>query len=155
MCFGVCWTKHIGKFSKTFIKSKMQLASPAPSCVVNDLVCLLFPCTLRAVCSLPKMGPISLSLVYTDVNKAPSSRSLREHVFPKQREEMLSFLSTPAHPPSPWLTFSSKALPLPCTGPEGWSMDILGGAGLQYRPASLKNLNWVDCADSYKPLSIL
>lgn len=36
MCFGVCLTKDIGRFSKTFIKSKMHLALPTPSCVVND-----------------------------------------------------------------------------------------------------------------------
>ena len=35
MCFGVCWTKGVGKLSKSFIQSKMQLASPTPSCVVN------------------------------------------------------------------------------------------------------------------------
>lgn len=36
MCFGICWTEDIGRFFKTFIKSKMHLASPTPSCVVND-----------------------------------------------------------------------------------------------------------------------
>lgn len=108
MCFGVCGTKHVGKISKTFIKSQMQLASPTPSCVVSGLVCLLFLCTLKAIRCSPKTEPSSLSLVCTDVDKVPFSLSLREHVFSKQRE-VLSFLSTSTSLPLSHILFQSLA----------------------------------------------
>lgn len=66
-------------------------------------------------------------------------------------EEALYFLSTPTLPIFPYPMFSSRSLPLPCSRPEGWSVDILGRVGLQYRLTSLKNLNSVHGIDSYKP----
>lgn len=93
MCFGVCWTRDAGRFSKTFIKSKRIWLHPLAHVWSMTLVCLLFPSILKAICSSPTMEPGSLSLVHTDVNKAPHSLSLREHVFHKQSGKRRSLFS--------------------------------------------------------------
>ena len=107
---------------------------PLPPVWSMTLVCLLFPSTLKAICSSPQMEPSSLSLVYTNVNRVPCPLSLREHVFPKQSEEKHSFLSTPIHPSFPCPMFSSRTLSCPCSGPEEWLV------ANQYGPAHLKNI---------------
>lgn len=87
---------------------------PLPHVWSMALVCPFFPCALKAICSSPQMEPSSLSLVYTHVNKAPCSPSLREHVFPKQSEERhFLFFLPQSIPPS----FVLHVLLEPCLFP--------------------------------------
>lgn len=136
-----------------FAKPKMLESSPrhlsSPKCIwlrplphvwSMALVCPFFPCALKASCSSPQMEPSSLSLVYTHVNKALCSPSLREHVFPKQSEErhFLFFLPNPS------------LLPLSYMFSENLACSLFRNRGaIQSWPLSPKNVNWVDCADSY------
>lgn len=153
MCFGVCWTKHIGKFSKTSIKSEMQLASPTPSCVVNNFVCPLFPCTHKAIWS-PKMEPSSLSLVYTDVNKALFFRALGNMCSPSKDKKCFLF----SLPQSILLCLVLHSLPKCCCFPVLDRGVVSGHPRWDWPPVQAcrtRKLELiVDCADSYRPLSV-
>lgn len=107
---------------KTLESSPRHLSSlicrwlhPLPHVWSMTLVCLLFSGSLKAICSSSKMEPSSLSLVYTDVNKAPYSLGLREHVFPEPSEKRHFIFSPPQLFPSSFI---------PCSLPEPYFLPV-------------------------------
>lgn len=141
MCFGVCWTKDTGKFSKTFIKSNMQMASPTPSCVVNDFgmptLCLRSQSHLLFSQDGAKLTVISIYRC----EQSPMLPGPQGTCIPwAEWEDTLYSLYTRTLSICPYPMFSSGALPLPCSEPEGWSVGMLGRDGLQYRPYKSQKL---------------
>lgn len=104
MCFGVCWTRDAGRFSKTFIKSKTHLASPTCSCVVNDFGMPTLPFYSQSHLLFSCDGA---RLTVVSTHRCEQSPTLPEPqgtcVPQAEWEEALPFLSIPIHPSFPVL----------------------------------------------------
>lgn len=135
MCFGVCWSKDIGWFPKTFIKSKMHLALPTPSCVVNDFGMPTLPFYSQSHLLFCSDGAKLTVISVHKCEQSPMPPETQGTCVPQpDGGKALSFLSTPIHPFFPCPMFSSRALSCLCSGPEKWSV------ATQYGPACLKNI---------------
>lgn len=109
MCLWVCWKlesspRHLSSLIRSWLH-------PLPSCVVNDFGMPTLPLHLQSLLLFWDGAKLTVISMY-ECKRGPQGTC----VLLADWEEALYFLSTPTQPTFSCLTFSSWALPFPCSG---------------------------------------